>query len=676
MPARQSAAAVTQLFMQGVALHQQGQTGLARAIYQQVLAQQAHHPDALHLLGVIELQQDNAARAVQLITQALEGKPNDAGFHCNLGLALAALGRHTEALASYERAIALRPRFAEALFNRANQLTRLQRHAQAIEGFQQALAIRPDHATTHYNLGVAYAQTQQHDQAAACFERALALRPQYPEAWSNLGNAWQALSQHERALACYDKALAMAPGYVHAWSNRGNALLHLGQPTQALASFDQALAIDPACADAHYNRGNVLLQLDRAPEALDAFDTATQFNRQFAAAYLNHGVALVEMNRCVEGLQKIHQALEIEPDNLQAYIHQSNALFLLKEDRQALASLDAVLARSPGNPDAEFRKSLYDLATQSFTQGWARYGQRKAISEPPRIDGVPGLPWWSEGPPSGPVLIVGEQGIGDEVFFSKSLGLYVQRHGAPAGVAVDPRLLPIFERSFPQLRFVSRADLGTLDPSPYRQQMTLGDMVAWLAVDPRVQVEVQRPHLQARLPSAAHAVRHPTGQRRPRIGLSWRSKNAKFGADKSMSLMQMMRAFQGLDVEWLNLQYGDVGDELAEVASALGTPVHAVEGLDVFHDLDGLLQVIADCDAVVTTSNSTAHFAGALGKPGLVLVHAGWGKLWYWHAGDGPSVWYPSLHVCHAQQPGEWGPVLGHARHWLEQRAWLPVGPV
>ena len=55
------------------------------------------------------------------------------------------------------------------------------------------------------------------------------------------------------------------------------------------------------------------------------------------------------------------------------------------------------------------------------------------------------------------MLVVAEQGIGDEVFLSKGLGLLERRCDVLACVTVDERLLPIFRRSYPHLRFASRA---------------------------------------------------------------------------------------------------------------------------------------------------------------------------------------------------------------------------
>ena len=96
-------------FNQGVALHQRGKLAEAEEIYGEVLSQQPNHFDALHLLGVIALQTQQTERGIELIRRAIGQNAKVAGAHSNLANALMLVNRPEEALASYDRAIALSP---------------------------------------------------------------------------------------------------------------------------------------------------------------------------------------------------------------------------------------------------------------------------------------------------------------------------------------------------------------------------------------------------------------------------------------------------------------------------------------------------------------------------------------------------------------------------------------
>ena len=84
--------------------------------------------------------------------RAIALKPDDAEAYDNCGLVLADLERHTEALTSFDRAIALKPDFARAWYNRGNTLRELHRHRDAVDSFERAIALEPEYASAHWNL--------------------------------------------------------------------------------------------------------------------------------------------------------------------------------------------------------------------------------------------------------------------------------------------------------------------------------------------------------------------------------------------------------------------------------------------------------------------------------------------------------------------------------------------
>ena len=98
-------------------------------------------------------------------------------------------------------------------------------------------------------------------------------------------------------------------------------------------------------------------------------------------------------------------------------------------------------------------------------------------------------------------------------------------------------------------------------------------------------------------------------------------------------------------VRLLDLQYGDTAEERGRFARAGGRLEH-LDDLDLFNDLDGVLAATEACDLVATTSNVTAHLAGALGKRTLLFYPSAIAPFHYWVPGeDGRTLWYPSVEV-------------------------------
>src|SRR5580765_2335796 len=111
--------------------------------YRKILAQNPRNSEILNLLVVIEIQRNNPSAAIELIDQAIQFDPNNAGFFANRGHVLQQLERFEDALASYDRALAIKPDYASVLLTRGNVLNQLKRSEDALESYDRALAVKP-----------------------------------------------------------------------------------------------------------------------------------------------------------------------------------------------------------------------------------------------------------------------------------------------------------------------------------------------------------------------------------------------------------------------------------------------------------------------------------------------------------------------------------------------------
>ena len=100
--------------------------------------------------------------------------------------------------------------------------------------------------------------------------------------------------------------------------------------------------------------------------------------------------------------------------------------------------------------------------------------------------------------------------------------------------------------------------------------------------------------------------------------------------------------FSGLDVVLINLQYGNVDDEIIKFKEATGIDVVQCASVDNREDLEGLAALIEVCDLVISTSNVTVHMAGALAKETWVILPPASVNTW-WLIERKNSLWYPSL---------------------------------
>ncbi|WP_428619992.1 tetratricopeptide repeat protein [Reyranella sp.] len=256
-----------------LAFHQRGQRGEARRRYEAILVEQPADCDVLHLLGILDLEDQAPERALARFDQAIALRPDHAQAHSNRGNALYHLGRLPEALADYDRAIALAPAFIDALYNRGNVLYAMGRRDEAVSTYDRLIALQPGHAEAHSNRGVVLFDVGRFDDAVASYDRAIALRPAQAALHANRANALRQLRRLQEAVAAYDRAIALRPD-ASVLCSRGHALYELGRLEDAVAGYDQAITLAPGHAEAWSRRGFALRDLGRLEAAAESYGKA------------------------------------------------------------------------------------------------------------------------------------------------------------------------------------------------------------------------------------------------------------------------------------------------------------------------------------------------------------------------------------------------------------------
>ncbi len=370
-----------------VAAYEHGRLGEADDLARAILGVRPDYFDALHLIAVINARQRRLDEALASYDRALAVQRDHAGALCNRGATLHELERFDEALASYDRALAARPDYAEALFNRGITLQELGRFEEALASYDRALLLRPTYAEALGNRGNTLHQLKRFDEALASYDRALALRPDHAGAFSNRGNTLHELKRFDEALASYDRALALLPDHAEALFNRGMTLHELKRLDEALASYDRDLALRPDHAEALCNRGNVLVDLQRFAEALASYERALAVRPDYAEALYNRGMALRELKRPAEALASYERALALRPDHAEAFYNRGVALRQLQRLDEALASYDQAVALKPDYVDALNNRGVALHELKRFDEALASYDRALAL----RPDYVPAL---------------------------------------------------------------------------------------------------------------------------------------------------------------------------------------------------------------------------------------------------------------------------------------------
>jgi tetratricopeptide (TPR) repeat protein len=169
------------------------------------------------------------------------------------------LGNYRQAIEDYDKAIEIKPGYADAYTNRGAAYNGLGNYRQAIEDYDKAIEIKPGYADAYYNRGLAYNGLGNYRQAIEDYDKAIEIKPGYADAYTNRGAAYNGLGNYRQAIENYGKAIEIKPDFAMAYYNRGNSYTHLGNYKQAIEDFGRAIEIKPGYADAYFNRGLVYL---------------------------------------------------------------------------------------------------------------------------------------------------------------------------------------------------------------------------------------------------------------------------------------------------------------------------------------------------------------------------------------------------------------------------------
>jgi hypothetical protein len=358
------------------------------------------------------------------------------------------------------------------------------------------------------------------------------------------------------------------------------------------------------------------------------------------------------------------KALAASPDHPETL---NNLGYLLEQQgrrEEAVRLYERALRVNPRFPLAQYNLGAARLASRDFAQGWKLAESRFAVVPPVAVDRAFPVPRLTTENLRGArkVAVWAEQGIGDQVLYGTMLPDLATR--VPFVLEVDSRLVRTFRRAHPDWEVVGPADSARAFAACDRQ-IPVGSLGTIL----RTNVESfagQPKALLAADAARSQALRESLRARgRRMVGISWRSfqpKNrALVGRRKSASLGDFLELSRRDDVILVDLQYGDTADERERFAAA-GGRLARIEGLDLFEDIDGVLAAVQACDLVITTSNVTAHFSGAVGKDARLLYAAGVPPFHYWSADEsGRCLWYPSIRIVTGPELHGWPELIAKA---------------
>jgi Flp pilus assembly protein TadD len=462
-------------------------------------------------------------------------------------------------------------------------------------------------------------------EAMQLYRRCLRVDPTNLEAINGLGTVAGENGDLPTAAGQFDKSLRIDPNQPLIWLNRAILQSRLGQLQDAVVSIDRALALSRFDGAGHLLRGTTLSRAGRYQEAIASFDEAARLLPTDSLVAKQRGIALQWCGQFDAAFKEFDRAIALKEDHAEVWM--SKAFLLM-----TLGNLQA------GLPLYEWRWRTLD---------W--------LESPRRFQRQSTQPLWlGETSIAGKTLLVSpEQGYGDTFQFCRYASVAANA-GAHVLVEAEPNLMPLMATLPGISRVVS-------DREPYPDHDLRCPMMSMpLAFGTTMEtIPAEVPYLRADPARVSDWRDRLSDLRSRRIGLVW-GAGARIGdaemvsieLRKSLPLVALGPLADVAGCDFVSIQYGPALKQAASPPP--GMVLHDYSGhIKNFSDTAALME---NLDLVISVCTSTAHLAGALGRPVWLLNRFDTDWRWFFDRTDSP--WYPTMRIFRQPKSGDWASVV------------------
>ena len=450
---------------------------------------------------------------------------------------------------------------------------------------------------------------------------------EYPvraEYLSALGTVYKKLGNLEEAKKWYSKTIEIDPESYEAHYNLGLVFCQEGDTASEINSFLKAIQFNPELYLAYYNIGNAYRKLEQFDKAEKFYKEAIVIKNNFDDAYFNLGVIYERSGKFFEGLECYKKAIEINPK------HNS----------------------------AIWNKALLDLKLENFDDGWEEFEFRKDFKFE-NTKKITKKLLESQDVNGKRILVYSEQGLGDNIQFSRYLRLLKEK-GAYVIFECNPKLFHLFQGHHYIDEIVQQTGSNN-------SRIAFDYQIALLSLPKYFNTRIENipayfPYLYASYDKIQKWKKILSESDELKIGLAWSgAPNNIYGKDRSCPLNALLPLLFINGVKFYSLQKSDTYNPSIDES----IPVTVFSDIDSIPFVDSAA-IIQNLDMVISIDTSIAHLAGAMGKETWVMLP--YYSDWRWFINRDSSPWYPTMKLFRQTKNGDWDGLINRIKDKLQHK--------
>lgn len=446
--------------------------------------------------------------------------------------------------------------------------------------------------------------------------------------------------QYDIGIKVYENLLKDRPNDELTLLNYGFLLNESGQYSKAIVVYEQAETINEHNPAVLYNKGVTLMNLTDDINAERYFKKSIEIAPLNIDPYINLSSIYFRRSDINASKEMIMKALKLKPNEPKSIFQLAVNLNYEGDYQKSEDLYKQALKHDDNYIKAHYNLSINLLIQKKFNEFKEHYKWRvrdfeliksaNFVYDDFEIESIN---------KDDQLLFYYEQGIGDQIFFSRFLKklnnkmVLVSSHKTKRFFKKNLEKIEVIGKDEYEKDYKHRGDI---------KKINLASVIRFLN-----KVDIEKTRSIVFKPDQKDNTLIQKKYERLKVGISWKSREDNFGRSKGYPLFKLIESLNNKNnIELINLQYGSVEDELKKIDKEYGWKIKNSGDIDITNDMNDLAELISTCDIVVTCSNVTAHVAGVLGKKTLLILPKYYGRLWFWDYDEKKySYWYPSVKI-------------------------------
>jgi Flp pilus assembly protein TadD len=521
--------------------------------------------------------------------------------------------------------------------------------AAALERLATIAAAKPSDGALQLELGIAYLAAGRGADAEQAFRRAARLLRDSAQPRLGVAASLNAQGKRREAIGELRKLLHAIPSNADAWFNLGNFLRREREFDEAARAYRRVLALRADDEGACLNLSQTLIYSEHLAEAEAELRRFISTHGETPDLLCNLGQTLRYAKRLPEAEAALRRGAELSPSDIGIQFNLALTLSQAGDTESAERMLRAVPESALQYAEARAHLGEILLGTGRFAEGWREYRWRNV-----HVEREPGR-WVKHDSASGPqslddlrgrhVIVKGEQGLGDVLFFLRFLSPVVDV-ASSVTLDLDPRLRRIIGER-PPLRWTPPVGAATIE-------VLAGSLPTILCAS-----EVAPPFPLTAEEAEVRCAREEIARLGPPpyIGLTWEAgtrlrDSKKPGAElhKRIEPEELAKALEGVKGTFVSLQRSPDAEDLERLRGSVNRSVADLG--EINKDLPRLLGLLRALDEYVGVSNTNMHLLAGLGKTARVLIPVP--PDWRWMRSGQESPWFAGFAVYRQAVDRSW----------------------